>query len=305
MKASGVLGSTSPWCCPQCRDPVPCRISCSRPARRAMVTFTPISPASRPATQATSMLMGQGVLAKAGAVLQPADQLDQVGVQAVDAQLHHRSSPSRFICSSRSWRHFSTISSMRAGGWIRPSPIGRSSVMRGPPSRRVWSKEDRVMASGVSIDDQIHACSGLQCADVAALAADDAALRFIAGSGTTLTVVSLQWSAAQRLTACPMRLRAMLSQFSFRSVSWAAMRTAFFVGQLLVHLMQQHLAGVLLAQTGQRFQTLHLLGAQSIDLARRSSASAARFFSSSSFFSSASVLRSSAVPSGRCGSPDG
>ena len=39
------------------------------------------------------------------------------------------------------------------------------------------------------------------------------------GSGTTLTVVSLQWSAAQRLTACPMRLRAMLSQFSFRSVS--------------------------------------------------------------------------------------
>ena len=38
-------------------------------------------------------------------------------------------------------------------------------------------------------------------------------------SGTTLTVVSLQWSAAQRLTACPMRLRAMLSQFSFRSVS--------------------------------------------------------------------------------------
>ena len=26
-------------------------------------------------------------------------------------------SPSRFICSSRSWRHFSTVSSMRAG-WI-------------------------------------------------------------------------------------------------------------------------------------------------------------------------------------------
>ena len=33
--------------------------------------------------------VGQGVLAKAGAVLQPADQLDQVRVQAMDAQLHH------------------------------------------------------------------------------------------------------------------------------------------------------------------------------------------------------------------------
>ena len=31
------------------------------------------------------------------------------------------------------------------------------------------------------VDDQIHAGSGLQCADVAALAADDAALHFIAG----------------------------------------------------------------------------------------------------------------------------
>ena len=39
------------------------------------------------------------------------------------------------------------------------------------------------------------------------------------GSGTTLTVVSLQWSAAQRLMAWPMRLRAMPSQFSFKSVS--------------------------------------------------------------------------------------
>ena len=32
-------------------------ISCSRPARRASVTFTPISPASRPASQATSCLL--------------------------------------------------------------------------------------------------------------------------------------------------------------------------------------------------------------------------------------------------------
>ena len=38
------------------------------------------------------------------------------------------------------------------------------------------------------------------------------------------------------------------------------------VGQLLVHLVQQHLAGVLLTQAGQRLQTLHLLGAQGIDL---------------------------------------
>ena len=41
---------------------------------------------------------------------------------------------------------------------------------------------------------------------------------------------------------------------------------SLFVGELLVHLVQQHFAGVLLAQTGQRFQTLQLLGAQGVDL---------------------------------------
>lgn len=33
--------------------------------------------------------VGQRILPKAGAVLEPADQLDQVGVQAMDAQFHH------------------------------------------------------------------------------------------------------------------------------------------------------------------------------------------------------------------------
>ena len=41
---------------------------------------------------------------------------------------------------------------------------------------------------------------------------------------------------------------------------------SLLVGELLVHLVQQHLAGVLLAQAGQRFQPLHLLGADGVHL---------------------------------------
>ena len=62
-------------------------MSCSRPARLASRASTPSSAAMSCASQATSMEWLQHVLAVAGAVLQPAEQLDELGVQVGDAQL--------------------------------------------------------------------------------------------------------------------------------------------------------------------------------------------------------------------------
>ena len=192
-------------------------MSCSRPARRASVTFTPISPASRPASQATSMLWVRAFWPKLVRYFRRPMSLMRSGCRPWMPSSITARSPSRFICSSRSWRHFSTVSSMRAG-WMRPSPMRRSSVMRAT-SRRVWSKEDRVMASGVS---SMIRSTPVAVSRARILRPSRPMMRpFISslGSGTTLTVVSLQWSAAQRLMAWPMRLRAMPSQFSFKSVS--------------------------------------------------------------------------------------
>ena len=116
------------------------------------------------------------------------------------------------------------------------------------------------------IDDQIHAGSGLQCADVAALAADDAALHLIAGQRYHADggLAAMVGSAAADGLSDEVAGDVIAVFLQVGLVGGNA--HSLFVGQLLVHLVQQHLAGVLLTQAGQRFQTLHLLGAQSVDL---------------------------------------
>ena len=68
---------------------------------------------------------------------------------------------------------------MRAG-WMRPSESSFSSVMRAI-SRRTPSKPDRITAFGRVVDDEVDAGEVLEGADVAALAADDAALHVVGG----------------------------------------------------------------------------------------------------------------------------
>ena len=67
----------------------------------------------------------QYVLAVAGAVLQLADQLEQLRVDPVDAQVEGGLLPGLLDVHLHSWVTFSTTSSMRPG-WIRPSAMSRS-----------------------------------------------------------------------------------------------------------------------------------------------------------------------------------
>ena len=208
--------------------------------------------------------MGQSVLTKAGAVLQPADQLDQVGVQAMDAQLHHRT------LALALHLQFQIVAALfhrllDAGGV--DTAIADQTLQRhaGHLAAGLVKGGQGDGFRGI-IDDQIHAGSGLQCADVAALAADDAALHLIAGQRYHADggLAAMVGSAAADGLSDEVAGDVIAVFLQVGLVGSNA--HSLFVGQLLVHLVQQHLAGVLLTQAGQRFQTLHLLGAQSIDL---------------------------------------
>ena len=143
--------------------------------------------------------VGQGVLAKAGAVLQPADQLDQVRVQTMDAQLHHGALALALHLQLQFVAALSTVSSMRAG-WMRPSPD------------QAFQRHAGHLAAGLVEGGQGDGLRGIVDDQSTPVAVSSARMLrpsrpmmrpFISslGSGTTLTVVSLQWSAAQRLTA--------------------------------------------------------------------------------------------------------
>ena len=208
--------------------------------------------------------VGQSVLAKAGAVLQAADELDEVGVQAVDAQLHdsalalplhlqlevvaallHRLLDAGGVDAAIADEALQRHAGHLAAGLVEG---GQGNGLRG------------------IIDDEVNAGGRLKGADVAALTADDAALHLVAGQrddadGGLAAVVS---STAADGLADEVAGDAVAVLLQIGLVGGHA--DGLLVGQLLVHLVQQHFAGVLLAQAGQRFQTLHLLGAQGIDL---------------------------------------
>ena len=236
--------------------------------------------------------VGQSVLAKAGAVLQAADELDEVGVQAVDAKLHHGAlalplhlqlkvvaallhrllnagGVDAAITDQALQRHAGNL----AAGLVKG---GQGDGLRG------------------IIDDKIHAGGSFQRADVAALTADDTALHLVAGQGHhadggLAAVVS--GAAADGLTD---HVAGDVIAV-FLQVGLVGSHTdSLLVGELLVHLVQQHFAGILLAQARQGLQRSISLARMASTSAKRLSASSCFFLSSSSFFSRASVLRSSA-----------
>ena len=210
--------------------------------------------------------VGQGVLAKAGAVLQAADELDEVGVQAVDAKLHHGTlalplhlqlkvvaallhrllnagGVDAAITDQALQRHAGNL----AAGLVKG---GQGDGLRG------------------IIDDKIHAGGSFQRADVAALTADDPALHLVAGQGHhadggLAAVVS--GAAADGLTD---HVAGDVIAV-FLQVSLVGSHTdSLLVGELLVHLVQQHFAGIFLAQARQGLQALHLLGTDGIHLSQ-------------------------------------
>ena len=110
-------------------------------------------------------------------------------------------SPSALMVASTSRLAISTISSMRAG-WMRPSRMSFSRASRAI-SRRTGSKQDTVMASGVS---SMIRSTPVRFSRARMFRPSRPMIRpFISslGRGTTETVASATWSAAHRWMASP------------------------------------------------------------------------------------------------------
>ena len=125
------------------------------------------------------------VLAVARAVLEPAEELDDLRRQARDAGVVGRRSPAWRMTRSTSARALATTSSMRPG-WIRPSLDELGQRQARDLAADGVEAADEHDGLGRVVDDQVDAGRLLEGADVAALAADDPALHLVAdGRWTT------------------------------------------------------------------------------------------------------------------------
>ncbi len=208
--------------------------------------------------------VGQRILPKAGAVLEPADQLDQVGVQAMDAQFHH--GPLAFPLHLQLQLAAALFHRLFDAGGMDAAVADQP--LQGHPGHLTAGLVEGGQGDGLGgiVDDEVHAGGGLQGADVAALAADDPALHLVAGQGH-----HGDGGLAGMIGGAPAdglgdhvagNILAVVLQVGLIG----GHPQGLFVGQLLVHLVQQDFAGVGLAQAGQHFQPLHLLGPQLVGL---------------------------------------
>ena len=123
--------------------------------------------------------MAEHVLAVGGAVLQPADQGDQLGVQVGDPDVEQR------VLGGPPAEHLDLVAGPLVGllDAVRVDPAVLDQHLQGDPADL---PADRVEAGqqhrlrGV-VDDDVDAGDGLEGADVAALAADDPALDLVGG----------------------------------------------------------------------------------------------------------------------------
>ena len=132
-----------------------------------------------PASQATSLECSQDVLAVGGAVLHPADQLDQLGVQAVHARLVGRllARLDQLLVDLPAHLGHDLLDAARVDAAVGDQRLERAAGDLA--AHRVEAGDDHRV--GRVVDDDVHAGGGLEGADVPALAADDAALHFVAG----------------------------------------------------------------------------------------------------------------------------
>lgn len=125
--------------------------------------------------------MVEHVLAVAGAVAHAAQQLDELGVQAVDIGLEHGA----LALGLNGGVHLplGLLHHLLDAGGMDAAVLDE--LLQGDagdfPAHRVEAGDGDGLRRVV--DDQIHAGHGLQRADVAALAADDAALHLVIGQG--------------------------------------------------------------------------------------------------------------------------
>ena len=121
------------------------------------------------------------VLAVGGAELQAAQQLDQLGVQAVDVGIEG----GLFALLPDALLHLAAGFFHHLFDAARLDAAVQDQLFQGHPGNLAadgveTGEDDRLRRV---VDDQVNAGHGLQRADVAALAADDAALHFLVGQG--------------------------------------------------------------------------------------------------------------------------
>ena len=200
--------------------------------------------------------MAQHILAKAGAVLQTADELDQVGMQAVNAQLHNG-----FVALALHLNFqfaAALVDSLLDAGRV-DTAISNQAFQRhaGDLAAGLVKAGQRDSLRRV-VNDEVTAGGGLQGTDVAALAANDAALHLVAGQrhnadGGLAGGVSRAAGngLANQLTG---EVVALVLHVSLVGADLHSL----FVGQLIVHLLQQHGAGVLFGHGRDGFQLFGL-----------------------------------------------
>ena len=208
--------------------------------------------------------VGQSILAEAGAVLQAADELDEVGVQAMDAKLHHG------LLALALHLQFQIVAALLhrfldAGG---VDAAVADQAFQGHAGHFAAGLVEGGQGDGLRgiVDDEVHTGGRFQRTDVAALAADDAALHLIAGQRHHADGGLAAMVGCTAGNGLPDEVAGQIVAVLLQVGLVGCHTDGLFVGQFLVHLVQQHFAGVFLAQTGQRFQPLHLFGADGVHL---------------------------------------
>ena len=196
------------------------------------------------------------VLSVAGAVVHPAQQLDQLGVQTVDIGLKDRALP--FGLDGGVHLPLGLLHHLLDAGGVDAAV--QDQLLQGQPGDLPADGVKAGDGDGLRrvVDDEVHPGQGLQGADVAALAADDAALHFVIGQrdhrhGGLRHVVGGAALDGQGDD---------LPGLSVRLVLEAGLDLLDLHGRLVGHiglqLIQQILLGLLGGEAGDPLQDLHL-----------------------------------------------
>ena len=212
--------------------------------------------------------MAQDILAEAGAVFQAADKLDEVGVQAVNAQLHNGLVALALHLDLQ-------LAAALVNGLLDAGGMDTAvsdQAFKGHAGNLAAGLVKAGQRDGLRriVNDQIAAGGGLQCADVAALTADDAALHLITGQRHNADgglARGIGRTAGNGLTD---QLAGEVVALVLHVCLIGADLHCLFMGQLVIHLLQQDGAGILLGHGRDGFQLFGLAQLELLQLVQTS-----------------------------------